>query len=45
MLESMSPCSVQLVPRPATADAMSAAENVDECALSLQVRKLGGTQG
>jgi hypothetical protein len=34
MLDSMSHL-IQLVPRPATADALSATENVDECALSL----------
>src|ERR1700675_827408 len=34
MLDGMSHL-IQLVPRPATADALSATENVDECALSL----------
>jgi hypothetical protein len=44
MLESMSHTLLPLVPRSATADAVSAPEDADECALSLQVRELGCTQ-
>src|SRR5260370_18766868 len=44
MVESMSHTLLPLVPRSATADAVSAPEDADECALSLQVRKLGCTQ-
>src|SRR6202030_1276895 len=44
MLESMSHALLQLVPSSATANSVPAAEDADECALSLQVRKLGCTQ-
>src|SRR6266481_2211491 len=44
MLEGMSHALLQLVPGSATANSVPAAEDADECALSLQVRKLGCTQ-
>src|SRR5712692_1605250 len=44
MLESMSHALFQLVPESATANSVPAAEDADECALRLQVRKLGCTQ-
>src|SRR6266851_5216922 len=44
MLESMSHALFQLVPGSATANSVPAAEDADECALSLQVGKLGCTQ-
>src|SRR5580704_13087765 len=36
---------IELVTSPARANAVSAAQNVDECALCLQVGELSGTQG
>lgn len=44
MLKGMSHVLLNLVPRSATADTLSTAQNADKCALSLQVRELGCTQ-